>query len=526
MRSGLGNDTVIGSLGNDTVSGGDGDDVLLGGPGSDSLLGENGNDLLQGGSGTDTLNGGSGVDTADYGYATGNLAVNLLLTTAQTIAAGDVDTLTAIENLTGGTGSDVLAGTTAANVIKGGGGDDRITGRAGNDSLDGGAGIDVGVFAGARATYAIVTTNGTTTIVDTAAATDGNDGTDVIVGIEKAEFKGGIQVGIAAPIVLDLNRNGVGLIDQSISRVAFDWDGDGRANSTAWASSGDGLLVYDRNGDGTVTDASELSFTNDKPGATSDLDGLRSFDSNFDGVFSVGDAKWGAFKIWGDANLNGYVDQGELVDLASADVTEINLTGKAVNAHWNFGQAITVNVGSFTRSDGTSSAFSDVVLSYDVPSATRSLRASAFDDDRSVGGAAGEHFGSPRFHSDRSILSVTEPLVAQDVSKVYFGGKLFGQEDASSSAFADTTLARVYSADWQLDKLGEAWLRDPVRKSTLNFEVLNMAGQIISAMSTFGFRKSTGDLALSLDQGRSNDTWVVNDHRPAVGRMDLSSALF
>ena len=47
-------------------------------------------------------------------------------------------------------------------------------------------------------------------------------------------------------------------------------------------------------------------------------------------------------------------------------VEAINLTGEAVNRSWNWGDNMTINNGSYTRTDGTTAAFGDVALNYDV----------------------------------------------------------------------------------------------------------------------------------------------------------------
>lgn len=188
----------------------------------------------------------------------------------------------------------------------------------------------------------------------------------VRIGIEIAEFKGGAQVGITSPIVLDLNGNGVTLVNNRNTDVSFDWDSDGRRNQTGWIGRDDGFLVFDRDGDGKVSDGGELSFTADKPGAKSDLDGLRAFDSNGDGQFSSDDEKFSSFRVWRDANGNGRSERSEMMSLQDAGVAAINLAGEAVNRSWNWGDNMTINNGSYTRTDGTTAAFGDVALNYDV----------------------------------------------------------------------------------------------------------------------------------------------------------------
>jgi len=367
VEGGGGNDLITGNSAANTIWGGLGNDTLDAGTGNDSMLGDDGDDILKGGAGTDTINGGIGTDTLDYSAYTTNLTVNLTTTTAQTVTTGDSDTITNIENVTGGSGTDTLTGSTLANVINGGSGNDRLTGGAGNDTIIGGIGTsDVAVFAGLQASYTIATNAGVVTITDNQATTDGNDGVDTVSGIEKAEFKGGVQVGITSPIVLDLNGDGVSLLDNRATNVAYDWDSDGRADQTGWISKTDGFLVFDRNGDGLATNGSELSFTGDKEGAKSDLDGLRAFDSNNDGQFSAGDEKFNEFKIWQDRNGDGHAGFGEMLSLEEAGVASIDLGGEAVNRNWAWGENITINSGTFTRTNGTTGGFGDVALSYEV----------------------------------------------------------------------------------------------------------------------------------------------------------------
>jgi hypothetical protein len=84
----------------------------------------------------------------------------------------------------------------------------------------------------------------------------------------------------------------------------------------------DGLLTYgevrmDVNGDG-VLDNTHLS-------------GLAAaFDSNHDGVFDAGDAQFGEFVVWQDANQNGVSDAGEVRSLADWGLSAINLTSDGV----------------------------------------------------------------------------------------------------------------------------------------------------------------------------------------------------
>jgi Ca2+-binding RTX toxin-like protein len=119
-----------------------GADTLSGLAGNDLLNGNGDADVLDGGPGNDTLDGGAGVDTASYASATSGVTVAIAAGAQNTIGAG-IDTLIAVENLTGSGFDDTLTGDGTANTLIGGGGIDNLSGLAGADRLEGGAGNDI-----------------------------------------------------------------------------------------------------------------------------------------------------------------------------------------------------------------------------------------------------------------------------------------------------------------------------------------------------------------------------------------------
>jgi hypothetical protein len=96
----------------------------------------------------------------------------------------------------------------------------------------------------------------------------------------------------STPMVLDLNNDGIKTLGVS-EGVSFDIFADGTKVNTGWVSSGDGLLVLDRNNDGSINDGSELfgSSTTLSGGvrATDGYAALRELDANQDGVISQSD---------------------------------------------------------------------------------------------------------------------------------------------------------------------------------------------------------------------------------------------
>ena len=128
------------------------------------------------------------------------------------------------------------------------------------------------------------------------------------------------------PIVLDLDGDGLELVAFDGSTVEFDMDQDGVRDRTGWVGADDGLLALDRNQNGTIDDISEISFVGDSEGADLDLEGLRAFDSNANGFLDAGDARFGEFQVWRDANQDGISQADELLSLADAGVASINLS--------------------------------------------------------------------------------------------------------------------------------------------------------------------------------------------------------
>ncbi len=129
-------DSVTGGQGNDALGGDDGDDIILGMGGDDILLPSDGND---------TVNGGPGTDVADYidNLSGIGVVVDLALAGPQNTIGSGTETLTGVENLSGGVEGDTLRGDGGPNRLDGsGGGEDTLLGRGGVDTLLGRDGAD------------------------------------------------------------------------------------------------------------------------------------------------------------------------------------------------------------------------------------------------------------------------------------------------------------------------------------------------------------------------------------------------
>jgi hypothetical protein len=176
-------------------------------------------------------------------------------------------------------------------------------------------------------------------------------------------FKGK-SIGMLSPIILDLDGDGIEMKSIKKSKAMFDMNGDGSRDDTGWVGKGDGFLVIDRNNDGLITSASELSFAAEDPKARSDLEALAALDSNNDRVINNDDARFKELKVWVDANANGVTDAGELKTLEAVGITEIGLAGRAVDGTAKIGDNVLISTATFKRSNGGTGTLGNVALAF------------------------------------------------------------------------------------------------------------------------------------------------------------------
>jgi hypothetical protein len=143
-------------------------------------------------------------------------------------------------------------------------------------------------------------------------------------------------IGMLSPIILDLDGDGIEMRSIKKAKASFDMNGDGVADDTGWVGKGDDFLVIDRNNDGKISHASELSFASEDKDARSDLEALAALDNNGDRVLNKDDARFGELKVWVDANGNGVTDAGELKTLGEVGITEISLVGRNIDGTAGF----------------------------------------------------------------------------------------------------------------------------------------------------------------------------------------------
>ena len=167
--------------------------------------------------------------------------------------------------------------------------------------------------------------------------------------------------GTKTPIVLDLDGDGIRTLSIAAG-VQFDLGADGKPVQTGWVSRTDGLLVMDRNRDGTINDGSELFGSSttlaDGSKAADGYVALSELDSNNDGKVSAADAGFADLQVWVDANSDGVSAYAELKSLGTLGISSISVVTERVIQQDN-GNIVGL-ISSYQTTDGTSHAAADV----------------------------------------------------------------------------------------------------------------------------------------------------------------------
>ena len=170
------------------------------------------------------------------------------------------------------------------------------------------------------------------------------------------------------PIVLDLDGDGVETLGQDAG-VFFDHDANGFAQLSGWVAPDDGLLVWDRNGNGQIDDGSELfgnnSLLENGQKAANGFAALAELDKNGDGVLDANDAAFAALRVWRDKNSDGQVGEGELLTLDELGIQSLGTNYTVQQVVDANGNALRQQ-GSFTYVNGSTGQMGDVWFTEDT----------------------------------------------------------------------------------------------------------------------------------------------------------------
>ena len=167
---------------------------------------------------------------------------------------------------------------------------------------------------------------------------------DVVVAMPSSDITSSFvsinQFAEIDPLVLDLDGDGIELTPFNEHNIYFDVDNDGAIERTGWVGADDGILVHDLNGDGEINNITEtLSEYYGAPEGTGAIYGngfeaLATLDSNNDGIIDASDTQFSTLRVWQDANSDAQTDAGELISLAEAGITSIDLNNTEDGALW------------------------------------------------------------------------------------------------------------------------------------------------------------------------------------------------
>lgn len=214
------------------------------------------------------------------------------------------------------------------------------------------------------------------------------------------------------PIVFDLGGDGLDLSTVQGSGLVAKSD-SGVVARLSWVGPTEGMLAFDRNGDGVIDRGSEISFVQDRPGAKTDLEGLAAWDSNADRVLDAADPNWGKLRVWVDADQNGRSKASELRTLQQAGIVSLALTPQATGFRLGEGiESVVQNTTTFTRADNSTGKAYDVALALRLlgsagPEDRADMKWSQFTGDVQFGVLLNEPETEASSKSSTSILSAT-----------------------------------------------------------------------------------------------------------------------
>ena len=451
--TGAGDDNITGGLASDIVNAGDGNDIISTLSGDDVIIGGEGDDLINPGLGFDVIRGSEGVDTLDYSALTSDVDLNLGLVinnfaTATIDALGpnfEEDSVREIENVTTGSGNDLLGGNDSDNVLITSAGNDTLFASLGADTLDGGADNDlvdystldglvnfISVTLNGAANATVTVDGGADDIVRNVENIIGTSGDDIIRGdnaINVLEGRGGDDT-LSGGAAIDVLDGGIGSDTIDYSFAAGGVTVDLSINQTT--NDGDGASD-------TLISIENVTGSTSNDNITGDANG-NIFDGNAgnDTIFGGGGSD--LFRASDDADtLDGGtgIDEVDYSLLGGVNFINVTLNGAAnATVTVDGGTNDTVrNIENVTGSAGNDTIVGDALTNVLVGLAGDDTLSGAGGIDTLDGGA-----GTDTADYSAAALGVTVDLLAGQATNDGDGASdtLVGIEDVTGSGNNDT----------------------------------------------------------------------------------------
>jgi hypothetical protein len=129
------------------------------------------------------------------------------------------------------------------------------------------------------------------------------------------------------PLVINFDGTAAELTD---TKFAFDLDSDGTDENISFVTSGSGFLALDKNGDGEVTDGSELFGPNSGNGFSD----LAAYDSDKNGWIDENDSVYQQLKVWTkDSEGNDTLSSLQSLDVGAIYLSSVSSSFDLENAN-------------------------------------------------------------------------------------------------------------------------------------------------------------------------------------------------
>lgn len=362
------------------------------------------------------------------------------------------------------------------------------------------------------------------------------------------------------PLALDLDGNGI-VTTNLASGPQFDLDANGFKETTGWVAGGDGLLVRDLNGNGTIDNGAELlgdrTVLPNGGLATSGFDALTALDSNQDGRVDAQDTAWAELKVWKDTNNDGVSTSDELLSMADAGVQAIN-TGYTQPAEpIDLGNQNSIfQLGSFKRSDDSTGVAASLLFarntaaSQPIETLTLSTEVAALPEVSGMGTAYSLRQAMMR---DSQLKQLVESFVSSDwtTADAAFEAMLYrwaGADDVTTGSrgqYVDAKHLAVleqfygqpyvdsdgtgiprqnqgYVLEFAFNALREKLFSEAILQAHLSPYISEVnIGLDVSGKFTFDFNGAAQALKASFDNSAEQGAWLVTQFARALHGLHL-----